>query len=85
MRDERTPKDVCGEASEIDEEKKTMGDEREKGIEPSLSSQSPLIFPRVRFNYESLPHHLNSAVYYLNAWNKLKDKRKSALNLVVGT
>ena len=39
--------------------------------------------PRVRFN--SLPQHLNSALYYLNAWNKLKDKRESALKVVVGT
>ena len=65
----------------IDEENKTMGDERGKR-EPSLWPQSSLVFSRVRFN--SLHHHLNSALYYLNAWYRLTDERMCVLNLVVG-
>ena len=56
MRDKRTPKDVCGEATvpydqivergqKIDEEKKKVRPEREK-------LQSPLLFPLVFRAYE---------------------------------
>ena len=65
----------------IDEENETMGDERGKR-EPSLSPKSSLVFSHVRFN--SLHHHLNSALYYLNAWYRPTDERMGVLNLVVG-
>ena len=81
MRDERTPKDVCGEASEIDEEKKQWETKGKRGLNPR-SRPSLLSFSLAYGLINSLPHHLNSALYYLNAWNKLKDKRESALNLV---
>ena len=67
------------------EKKKQMGDLREKSgsREPSFSLQSPLVFSRVRFNAH--PHHLNSALYYLNAWSRQTDERMTAFNLGVST
>ena len=84
MLDERTPKDVCGEASEIDEEKRRWEMKGKRGGNPRYRP-SLLSFSLAYDLINSLPHHLNSALSDLNAWNMLKDKRESVLNLVVGT